>query len=210
MSESIFFDITGRADCYNSIPLLAMKSAKFLSLAGTLYDLKRIVVNNVKYDIEETAMNGAVALDSSYRIWSFIAPNDRLDFDDYFTMTLGDGLHALRDAISIQPIVPWDKFVEWLSVHGSSIAPNAAGVTYVLTPISSNNIQINGNPISFEGLTGFPSFIDALHEAFSDAHSYAMSEFVVGNRNFGFALTISVPASDGNIQTIRLEIYFRE
>ena len=131
MSESVggktpirFFDPTGPATLFHEIPLLIMKHAYFSKKLGDLYDLTKVVVNGLVYNISGTSKNGAVVVGTDYAQWQFVAPDGRLDFDDFVDMTFSQALLSIRDEVAEKPIVPWDRFVEWLFSDGKGFVPD--------------------------------------------------------------------------------------
>lgn len=206
---TIFFDITGQANTFHGIPLLAMKKANFVDKLQAVFGLAKIVVNGATYNVAETAKNGAVALGESYRRWEFIAPDGQLDFDQWLGMTFGEGLLALKENLSQKPIVPWDKFATWVGQNTGNLTPSG-DVKITLETITSGQYSNEIDVLAFSGISDFSSFISTIYDGSVSAHSNPMSAYAQSDRSFGFLLRFVATDSEGQTTTAQITTIFRE
>lgn len=201
---TIYFDITGKATLFNTIPLLTMKKANFINLVGAVYSLAKIVVNGVNYNISETAQNGAVVVSNNYMNWDFVAPDGKLKFEDYLNKNFGDALNTLHNAVHNSPIVPWNKFAAWVGENWGSISTTESNVYCYVRPIGISSSQaVPVKLVSFSDVTDFHSLLETVYVALENIHSYDMDKFKT-NRGFGFVLRVSTePISASTSYTTR-------
>ena len=201
-----YFDSEGSATfLFDNVPINAVKRARFKDKLGTIHTLLKMVYNSVTYDFTKTAKNGAVIFADNYSGWEFIAPDNRLDFDGYTNMTMGDALKSMRAALVQDPIPAWDKFASWLDGYSDYLKNFAGQCTTFIWPINGSGQYING--INFTKMTGgsFIDFLDVLIDAL-DGYDIGMSNYKTSDTSFACILTLS----NENGHLIDMTFKFRE
>lgn len=160
-SSGIIIDITGEANLnFHGIPLNAIKKASFLSKANTVAAILKMTVNNVTYDFQKTAQNGAVVFGGNYGRWDFIAPNGRFNFSSYANSTVGQTLQDMESVLTVSPVPAWDTFIRWVRAQLDNLQINTNGISSCfVTPIGHTGNRVQANVISLDNLTDCVSFI---------------------------------------------------
>ena len=185
-----YFDSEGEATfLFDGVPINAVKKAFFKNKLGTVSQLLKMIYNSVTYDFTKTAQNGVVIFANNYSGWEFVAPDDRLDFEGYTNMTIGEALVAMRETLVDDPIPAWDKFSEWIYDYGDYLKNFAGQCTTFICPINGSGMYING--INFTKMTGgkFVDFLDVLIDAL-DGYNLNMSDYKTSDTSFACNITL--------------------
>lgn len=214
MSSSIIVDTTGPADLsFNGIPLRTLKNMKFTTKLGTAYNLLKMIINGITYNVEETSQNGAVVFSSDYGGWVFVAPDDRLDFDSYTNMTFGEVMDDMEAVLSEKPIPAWDSFVEWLNSRlGEDGIPveNANRITIKTCSCPDGDYETEVGMPSFTA-TNCVEFLENLEVAFSAALDHPASHYMSTTGGVAFVLNVYSVNDDGTeTLTLAMAFTFRE
>lgn len=183
-----YFDSEGSATfLFGKVPIYAVKKATFKDKLGTLHTLLKMIYNSVTYDFTKTAQGGAVIFANNYQEWEFIAPDDRLDFEGYSSMTIGETLAHIRSVVSSNPIPAWEQFAQWVnSLSGTMTDIASACDTYLIAPYGANTTRINA-PV-FSQMGSFVDFLDMLIAACQPAKDNPMSLYKRDGAKFQCAI----------------------
>lgn len=195
-----YYDSEGQALFLHGVPIRAVKRAFF-----TGKQMLKMAINSVTYDFEETAKGGAVIFQNNYTGWEFIAPDDRLDFDSYSGMTLGDTLSAIRNVLASNPIPSWDKFAQWVYNMGYYPKYVVSQCTAYIRPTGGSYTQITAPDFTSMQNTGFVGFLDVLIAAVGSV-SLPMSSYLNGDRRF----ECEVMVKNGDSTLATMTFIFRE
>lgn len=209
--NEIIIDITGEANLnFHGIPLNAIKKASFLSKVNTLAALLKMTVNNVTYDFQKTAKNGAVVFGGNYGLWDFIAPDGRFDFSSYQNLTIGQTLLDMESILRVSPVPAWDTFIEWVRAQLDNLGVNTEGLSscYV-TPIGNTENRVQANVISLDNLTSSVSFIEALEHAIAPLENDPLSTYVTSDTSFGFTVVCRTFNADLAIEEDAFSLSFQ-
>lgn len=214
-SKFEIIDKNGEADLsWHEVPLNAIKKATFKDKMNVLHDLFSLTVRGITYNFKKTAQYGAVVFRGNGETWEFVAPDGRLTFADYDTLTLGQTLAVVRQTLVEKPIPAWDTFIAWVNNFLSGLAFDESAVPYCyLFPINSTDTAraIKVNTPTFKGWTDFVSLIDSLTRAFAPAKNTAQSTYRTSDTSFGYKLTLVGLEEDGTESSIMsFNFVFRE
>jgi hypothetical protein len=189
-NSGIIIDITGEANLnFHGIPLNAIKKAAFHSKLNTLAAILKMTVNNVTYDFQKTAQNGAVIFGANYGLWDFVAPDGRFDFSNYDELTVGEALYDMEQVLMVAPVPAWDTFIRWLNANMTNFEIDTSGLTACfVTPIDDTSSRVQGNIIDLEHLTDCVSFIQELEHAVAPIAANPLSTYVTSDTSFGFTI----------------------
>lgn len=187
-SSSIIIDITGEANLnFHGIPLNAIKKASFISKANTVAAILKMTVNNVTYDFQKTAQNGAVVFGGNYGLWDFIAPNGRFNFSSYANFTVGQTLQDMESVLTVSPVPAWDTFIRWVRAQLNNLQINTSGISSCfVTPIGNTENRVQANVISLDNLTDCVSFIKTLEHAVEPLENDPLAPYITSDTSFGF------------------------
>ena len=203
-----YYDREGEsAFLFGGVPIHAVKRATFKDKLGTLHTLLKLVYNSVTYDFNETAQGGAVIFANNYKNWEFIAPDDRLDFEGYSSMTLGETLDDMQAVLADNPIPAWEQFACWLSKMIYTI--NAATSYYtVYLKNTRGTISTPIDVLTFSSMTTFSQFLDTLIAALAPASELSMANFKTSDTSFACVLSFVNPSNGYELRTMTFT--FRE
>ena len=202
-----YYDSQGSATFLpNGVPIYAVKKATFKDKMGVLHSLLKMVYNSVTYNFTETAQGGAVIFQNDYTGWEFVAPDGRLDFSAYNSMTLGEALSAIRQTLVTNPVPSWDKFAEWVYSTGSYPKYVLANSKAYVSPYGGSYTQISSPDFTSMSGNTFVDFLDVLINAMGNSN-LPMSEFRTGETEFKYL--IDLQNTSGNT-LINMTFVFRE
>lgn len=199
---------------FAGLPLASIKTARFLTKAGAFYSMAKIVFNNAVYEVSKTAENGAVVFEDGYQNWTFIAPDNRFDYDAMESMTLGGLLDYIINTTTEKPVPAWDEFCEWIGgvaaqlntvmeiAHGGYIIPINVDEESDYKPI--------GRPV-FQDITNFPTFLQNIRSAIEPAKDSPAADYRAADKAYAFGILVTQLDNDGNeAEALTLMFVFRE
>lgn len=183
-----YYDSDGEAMfLFGGVPIRAVKRAFFKNKLGTIHQLLKLAYNSVIYDFSKTAEGGAVIFENNYTEWEFIAPDNRLDFEGYTNMTLGEAFDAMGVALTDNPIPAWEQFAEWFNTirNKVNLGTNAF---YIYLKDANGIASTEINNFSFSKITTFVDFIETLKTACTPALNRSMADFKTSDTSFACIL----------------------
>lgn len=203
-----YYDSNGEATfLFGKVPIYAVKKAFFKSKLGTVYQLMKMVYNSVTYDFSKTAEGGAVIFENDYSTWEFIAPDDRLNFESYSSMTLGEALNDMQATLTSNPVPAWEQFVGWFNDIRYTVN-SATGYCTVRLRNSRGSISTQINALQFSEMSSFVEFLDTLETACAPALGLDMADFKTSDTSFACELAFINPSS--NQEFMSMTFKFRE
>lgn len=192
-NSGIIIDILGEANLnFHGIPLNAIKKASFITKLNTACALLKMTVNNVTYDFEKTAQNGAVIFGANYGLWDFVAPDGRFDFPHYVSpeaaLSINDVLTDMERILTTAPVPAWETFIQWLGSNLQKYEIDTSGLSscYV-SDLNGLVTPVKANVIRLDNLTDCVSFIQNLEHALEPIATQNASVFAVEGNKIGFA-----------------------
>lgn len=209
--NEVIIDITGEANLnFHGIPLNAIKKASFLSKVNTLAALLKMTVNNVTYDFQKTAKNGAVVFGGDYGLWDFVAPDGRFDFSSYQNLTIGQTLLDMESILRVSPVPAWDTFIRWVRDQLDNLGINTEGITSCfVTPIGIPEDRVQANVISLDNLTDCVSFIQTLEHAIAPLENDPLSTYITSDTSFGFTVICQAFNSETGVEQDAFALSFQ-
>lgn len=148
----------------------------------------KLVVNSVVYDFTKTAEGGVVVSADDYSSIEFISPDNRLDYDLYKTMTVGETLDAIEEILEVDPIPAWDKFAEWVGGQGGILDSLMDGMVSCELTTIDGAIRTEVNMPNFGNVSDGLSFMHMLEETIEIALTQPLSDYGLDTHVFGCAL----------------------
>ena len=175
---------------FDGVPLNAVRSARFITKAGSFFTLAKLILNNVLYDFSNGESGGTVVVDPQYLKWQFVAPLGMFDSAKLETMTLADMLRSVAETITRTPVKEWEDFAAWIAQDNISKMIRDAfgqgaygGIKGTLVP-----------RCPFQPPESFSAFLCWLADMSGEAGALSASEFRTEN---GFTYEISLFATRG-------------
>jgi hypothetical protein len=199
---------------FHGIPLNSIKNASFLSKINTLAAILKMTVNNVTYDFQKTARNGAVIFGLNYGLWDFVAPDGRFDFPHYVSqeaaLTVNDVLTDMERILTTAPVPAWETFMQWLNDNLKKYGIDTNGLTscYVYD-LNGMVAPVKANLMRLDNLTDCVSFIQNLEYAREPIDSQPASAFSVDGNKIGFAFRCCVYRSETGTEEEVFTLLFR-
>lgn len=194
----------------DGVPLAMAKKGLFTHKAGTVFQLAKLVLNNVTYRFT-AGTQGAVALNEGVTNWWFVAPDDRFDFDALASMTAGEFLTALAASCDETPVPAWDEFAVWLSESDTTEQVNA--LFAAASRVECGGISVASVPeftAPGEHISGVLRWLLAVLTAVGAADVMQMSEFAVHSRKFSVPLKLYAAGADGTETLMTLVFAFQQ
>ena len=210
MSSKIWFDYKGSEHYWRTMPLRCIKRS-FFSVNGVARYITQMIVNSVVYDFNKTAQGGAVIVASDYSSCGFIAPDDRLPYDDYLTMTLGQVMLDMEQVLKKKPIPSWDNFMAWLGFNYETIDEATLRMDSCQITTIDGGTSTTMGLIDFSKVKDFVTFLAQVRSKAAAALSLPLTTYQLDEYVFGFALNmVSSPDEDGNTTTLNIGFMFRQ
>lgn len=207
--DSGWFDSSGNAILWKTIPLRALKRAIF-KRGDTTISLLKMVIGSATYDFTKTAKGGAVICPPDYSVIEFVAPDGHLTQEARASSSFGDALAHTISILNAKPVPAWDNFAKWLngSDYFRSVVDEIAKCE--LATIDGNYSQNISLP-DFTSIDTMAKLLEATYAASTVVHSAPLSRYQLDNAAFGWRLKLtSVPNENGETTTIVLGFLFRE
>jgi hypothetical protein len=214
-NSGIIIDILGEANLnFHGIPLNAIKKASFITKLNTACALLKMTVNNVTYDFEKTAQNGAVIFGLNYGLWDFVAPDGRFDFPHYVSqedaLSVNDVLMDMERILTTAPVPAWDTFIRWLGDNLREYGIDTSGITSCfVSDLNGLFAPVRSNVISLHNLTDCVSFIQDLEKTLEPIASQPASTFAVDGDKIGFAFRCCIYNKETNTEEEAFALAFR-
>ena len=209
-SSKVWFDYKGSEHYWKTVPLRCVKKALF-SRNGVVQGITQMIVNAVVYDFNKTAQGGAVIVAGDYSSCGFIAPDDRLPYDDYLTMTLGQVMNDMEEVLTKKPIPSWDNFMAWLGLNYEAIGDATLNMSSCQLQTIDGGTSISMGIVDFAKVKNFVTFMEQVEIKAPAALRKPLTMFQLDDYVFGFALHMtSSPDEDGNTATLHVGFMFRQ
>lgn len=209
-SSKVWFDYKGSEHYWKTVPLRCVKKALF-SRNGVVQGITQMIVNAVVYDFNKTAQGGAVIVAGDYSSCGFIAPDDRLPYDDYLTMTLGQVMNDMEEVLTKKPIPSWDNFMAWLGLNCEAIGDATLNMSSCQLQTIDGGTTVSMGIVDFSKVKNFVSFMEQVEAKAPAALRKPLTTYQLDDYVFGFALHMtSSPDEDGNTATLHVGFMFRQ
>lgn len=209
-SSKIWFDHKGSKHYWKTVPMRCVKRALF-SNNGIAQTITQMIVNAVVYDFKKTAEGGAVIVASDYSSCGFIAPDDRLPYNDYLSLTLGEALDDMKEILTKKPIPAWDNFTAWLGMNFEALSEAALKVASCQLMTVDGATSIPMGIVDFAKVRNFITFIEQVRKRAPAAMYQLLSTYQLDDYVFGFALNmVSTPDEEGNTVAFNVGFMFRQ
>jgi len=209
-SSKIWFDYKGSEHYWKTVPLRCVKRA-FFSNNGVVQGISQMIVNAVVYDFNKTAEGGAVIVAGDYSSCGFIAPDNRLPYDDYLGMTLGQVMDDMEKRLSKKPIPAWDNFMGWLGANFETIDDATLNMASCQLMTIDGATATPMGIMSFAKVKNFVSFLEQVKSKAMTARAKPLTTYQLDDYVFGFSLNmVSNPDKDGNTTTLNVGFMFRQ
>jgi hypothetical protein len=160
----------------SGVPITAVKRAYFKDALGKIHTLFKIIYNSTVYDFRKNAENGAVIFKKKFGKIEFVAPDNRLDFEAYTQMTIGEVISAIKAAVEESAIPAWEYFSAYIGKN-EELKTIFDGLTSAQVESPANN-RYNVNTFSLYDITNFSQLLDKMSASFTLIKDEKASEFI--------------------------------